>query len=672
MNGLPMNPLRVAFDVGPLAGPRTGVGHAVAAMRDALVDLDDLELIEYIVSFRSRPPDGALRLPIPAMVAHRLWAIADRPRADRFLDAADVVHGTNYVVPPCRAAQVVSVYDCWFLRHPMLAGRAVHQAGRVLQRAIARGATVHASSTSTATEITDLFPDARVVMIPLAALPIPEPTVDPPIPALVGRPYIAAIGTLERRKNLPTLVEAFGLLAAEHDEILLVLAGADGDDRPAVNAAIDKLDPSTARRVVMTGRVDEPARSWLVRNAGVLAYPSLDEGFGFPLLDAMQVGVPVAASNRGSIPEVCGNAGLLCEADDPVALAGNLVDAVFDSGTRTRLVAAGSARVATFSWPRCAADLAALVPAPGRRDQSMIAVLCGGVGAARFLAALARVSEPADTVAIVNTGDDTVLHGLAISPDIDTVIYTLASAIDPVRGWGLADESWRAMDALQRYAAVRPDRSSAAPTWFNLGDRDLATHFYRTARLDEGATLAEVTGETCSAWGIAQKIVPMSNDRVSTVVTLVDGGDVSFQEYFVKLRHGVPITAVRFEGAEQAVLAPGLTEVLSAAESVVIAPSNPVVSIGPIRALGGVEAMLARPARVGRGHLADRRRRGAEGPRRPDAERARTRAVGGRRGPAVHLDRRFAGDRSDRCPSCRGGRGTGHAPGDHAVGDEQS
>ncbi len=360
MNGLPMNPLRVAFDVGPLAGPRTGVGHAVAAMRDALVEIDDLELIEYIVSFRSRPPNGAHRLPLPAMLAHRLWAVADRPRVDRFLGDADVVHGTNYVVPPCRAAQVVSVYDCWFLRHPTLAGGAVHQAGRVLRRAIARGATVHASSTSTAAEITDLFPDARVAMIPLAALPIPAPAADPPIPVLVGRPYIAAIGTLERRKNLPILVEAFGLLAPEHDEILLVLAGADGDDRPAINAAIDKLDPATARRVVMTGRVDEQARSWLVRNASVLAYPSLDEGFGFPLLDAMQVGVPVAASNRGSIPEVCGSAGLLCDADDPVALAGNLVDAAFDSRIRARLLTAGSAQLATFSWQRCAADLAAL------------------------------------------------------------------------------------------------------------------------------------------------------------------------------------------------------------------------------------------------------------------------------------------------------------------------
>ncbi|HEX2784832.1 MAG TPA: glycosyltransferase family 1 protein, partial [Ilumatobacteraceae bacterium] len=317
-------------------------------------------LLEYIVSFRSTPASGVRRLPVPALLAHRLWAVADHPRVDRLLGRPDVVHGTNYVVPPCRAPQVVSVYDCWFLRHPGRAGADVHRAGRILRRAIGRGATVHASSASTAADMNELFPGCSVATIPLAALPMPEPSSTPPIPALVGRPYIAAIGTLERRKNLPRLIEAFGSLVDEAAEILLVLAGSDGDDRPAINAAIDKLDPAAARRVVMTGRVDEEARSWLIRNAAVLAYPSLDEGFGFPLLDAMQIGVPIVASNRGSIPEVCGAAGLLSDAEDAGALATNLAMATFDSAVRTRLVVAGTAQLATFSWQRCAADLAAL------------------------------------------------------------------------------------------------------------------------------------------------------------------------------------------------------------------------------------------------------------------------------------------------------------------------
>ena len=223
----------------------------------------------------------------------------------------------------------------------------------------------------------------------------------------------------------------------------------------------------------------------------------------------------------------------------------------------------------------------------------MITVICGGVGAARFLRAMRPVVDPADVVGVVNTGDDTRLHGLAISPDLDTITYTLAGAIDPVRGWGLVDETWRAMGALERYAAVRPDGSAAAPTWFNLGDQDLATHFYRTARLAEGASLSAVTAEITAAWGLPERLAPMTDDPVATLVDLLDGRTVSFQEYFVQLRHGVPIRGVRFEGADTAGLAPAAVDAIRDADAVVIAPSNPIVSIGPMRALRGVDELLA-------------------------------------------------------------------------------
>lgn len=223
-----------------------------------------------------------------------------------------------------------------------------------------------------------------------------------------------------------------------------------------------------------------------------------------------------------------------------------------------------------------------------------VAVLCGGVGAARFLLALEPAWPAARTTAIVNTADDTVLHGLHISPDLDTITYTLAGAIDPERGWGLRDETWRAMESLARYVEVRPAHSAAAPTWFNLGDRDLATHFYRTARLAEGAALGEVTAEIAAAWSIQQRIVPMSDDPVRTMVTLaVDGAEIPFQEYFVQRRHAVAVRSVRFAGAETAALAEGAAAALRDAAAVVIAPSNPIVSIGPIRSLAGVDDVLA-------------------------------------------------------------------------------
>ena len=229
----------------------------------------------------------------------------------------------------------------------------------------------------------------------------------------------------------------------------------------------------------------------------------------------------------------------------------------------------------------------------------MICVLAGGVGAARFLRGLVQVVPAHDITAIVNTGDDTVLHGLSISPDLDTVTYTLASAIDPVRGWGLENESWTAMSALARFVDVRPHDSSAAPTWFNLGDKDLATHFYRTARLREGATLAQVTSEISQSFGVDVHLVPMSNDRVSTFVTLANdcvagpsGTEITFQEYFVKHQHSVAVSAVRFAGASTA-SALGL-DTLNSAQTVVIAPSNPLVSIAPLRALHGVDAALTK------------------------------------------------------------------------------
>jgi LPPG:FO 2-phospho-L-lactate transferase len=208
-----------------------------------------------------------------------------------------------------------------------------------------------------------------------------------------------------------------------------------------------------------------------------------------------------------------------------------------------------------------------------------VAVLCGGVGAARFLAGLLQVVEPTDVTAIVNTGDDVILHGLHISPDLDTVTYTLAGATDAERGWGLAGETWQAMEGLRRYGGV---------DWFNLGDRDLATHLYRTHRLSEGAGLAEVTAEIASAWDLDLQILPVTEDPLRTMVTVADEGEIGFQEYFVRRQHSVEVTNVRFADADDARPGPGVLDALSAADVVVIAPSNPLVSIGPLLAVSGL------------------------------------------------------------------------------------
>jgi LPPG:FO 2-phospho-L-lactate transferase len=214
----------------------------------------------------------------------------------------------------------------------------------------------------------------------------------------------------------------------------------------------------------------------------------------------------------------------------------------------------------------------------------MIAVLCGGVGAARFLSGLLQVVEPTSVVAIVNTGDDTELHGLSISPDLDTITYTLSGRVNPATGWGLAGDEFTTMDALELLGG---------DTWFRLGNLDLATHLYRTSRLRAGATLSEVTGEIGRVFGLRLQLLPMSDQPVRTVLRLAGDGEVSFQDYFVRLRHSVAVSSVRFAGAEHAAPAPGVTEVLRSADVVVIAPSNPVVSIDPILSVPGIRELLA-------------------------------------------------------------------------------
>jgi LPPG:FO 2-phospho-L-lactate transferase len=215
----------------------------------------------------------------------------------------------------------------------------------------------------------------------------------------------------------------------------------------------------------------------------------------------------------------------------------------------------------------------------------MIAALSGGVGAAKLLQGMVEVVPPGEITAIVNTGDDTDLHGLHISPDLDTVMYTLADAINTETGWGLAGETWRVMESLAKLGGI---------TWFNLGDQDLATHCYRTQRLAEGASLGEVTAELARSWGVDVHLVPVTDDPLRTRLQLVDGPEVGFQEYFVRLAHDVAVAAVRFEGADRSRPGPGVLEALEDAEMIVVCPSNPVVSIDPLLAVPGVLDQLQR------------------------------------------------------------------------------
>ena len=218
-----------------------------------------------------------------------------------------------------------------------------------------------------------------------------------------------------------------------------------------------------------------------------------------------------------------------------------------------------------------------------------VAVLAGGVGAARFLDGLVQVVAPQDVTAIVNVGDDMEWAGLHIAPDLDTVMYTLSGLVNPEMGWGVANDGRRVLERL---------KSLGGPAWFTIGDDDLATHLYRTQRLREGAPLSTITAELCERVGIECRVTPVTDDRLRTVVQTPEG-ELAFQDYFVRRRAADPVHALRFDGAETARPAPGLIEAIEQAEAVVIAPSNPFLSIDPLLAVPGVrEAVTASDAPV--------------------------------------------------------------------------
>ncbi len=211
-----------------------------------------------------------------------------------------------------------------------------------------------------------------------------------------------------------------------------------------------------------------------------------------------------------------------------------------------------------------------------------ITALAGGVGAARFLTGLTQIVNQEDLSVIVNTGDDIELFGLYISPDVDIVTYTLAGIVDEAKGWGIKDDTFQCLTML---------KSLGADTWFNLGDKDLATHIYRTNRLKQGALFSQIAAEVSNSLGLKVKILPMSNDRFETRIN-TPNGSIHFEEYFVKRQFRDEFLGVEFVGQASAKPSPGVLEAISDAELVIVCPSNPIVSVGTILSIAGVRSAL--------------------------------------------------------------------------------
>ena len=361
--------LRVALDATPLLGAHTGVAaFATGAMR-ALAKRTDVDLRAYAVSWRGR---HRLRAVLPTTVAvvdrpmaarplRALWRRFDFPTLERWTGEVDVAHGTNFIAPPTRrAASVVTVHDLTPIRFPEMSTHDTLQYPGLLRRAMQRGALVHTPSAFVAAEVVELLgvPADRVRAVHHGVPPVDagDRTVGR---ALAGSDrYVLALGTVEPRKDLPTLVAAFDAVAGLHPDVRLVVAGPDGWGVDRLDAAIRAA--RHRERIVRLGWVGHEQRAGLLAGATVFAYPSLYEGFGFPPLEAMSVGVPVIASRAGALAEVLGDAARLVTPGDVDELAGALDRLLADDDSRAELIERGAVCVAGYSWDRCADGLMAL------------------------------------------------------------------------------------------------------------------------------------------------------------------------------------------------------------------------------------------------------------------------------------------------------------------------
>lgn len=365
--------MRVAIDATPLLGSRTGVATFTSGLIEALATEPDLDVTGFSLSARGwrrlsgLMPAGTvtLRRPLPASVLTKVWLSRDRPSFATLGGSHDVVHGTNFVTPPNPGgAEVVTVYDLTSVRNPEMVARSSLRYPALVRAAIGRGAWVHVTATVVADEVVELLgaPRERVRVI-ASGPPIARSGTAPTGDARRGRriaggEYILALGTVEPRKGLADLVAA--LPALTDPDVRLVIAGPDGWGTDQLLAAIDAAPANVRARIRRLGWVDDVTRADLLAGAAVLCMPSRNEGFGYPPLEAMAAGVPVVATTAGALPEVIGDAGLLVDPGDVDALAGALDRVLGDGAERSRLVDAGTARLATFSWRECSTAMVGL------------------------------------------------------------------------------------------------------------------------------------------------------------------------------------------------------------------------------------------------------------------------------------------------------------------------
>ncbi len=353
----------------PTIGARTGIGNVVAHLFESLSEESNVELAPYTLSYKARSfaeelPENNTFINYPARLLLTAWKYSQAFSLDRSLGDVDLWHATNYLAPPTHHPLLITIHDVTMAKYPNMVSSQVRALEPMIRKRLRDGAHVHVPVNAIKEDVLEYFGQdisdpSRIHIIPFS---VPD-LIDRPPSARAkvmsdGDPYILCIGALEPRKNHARLIDAFGIIYKTNPHVRLFLVGPDGPARPAIDAALARLSHEARSRIVITGRVSDGDRSWLLQNARLVAYPSLYEGFGLPLLEAMAAHTPIVTTREGSLAEVAADAAHYVDAHDTNSIAQGIIDVLDSEATRDKLIAAGKNRVSDFSWEKSGKMLA--------------------------------------------------------------------------------------------------------------------------------------------------------------------------------------------------------------------------------------------------------------------------------------------------------------------------
>lgn len=361
--------IRVAFDMTPTIGSRTGIGNVVAHLYDSLGDQSGIELAPYTLSYKARGysdqlPDDNVFVSYPARLLLSAWKYSDFFSLDKTIGEINLWHATNYLAPPTKNPLLITIHDVTMVKYPDLVPAHVRALAPMIRRRLRKGAHVHVPVHAIKDDVLEHFSDdiidpSHIHVVPFSVTDLVEREPSTQIKKLAsGDPYILCIGALEPRKNHARLIDSFETVHSKNPHVRLFLVGPDGPARPAIDAALARLSHEARSRVVIAGRVSHGDRTWLLKNASMVAYPSLYEGFGLPLLEAMTAHTPIVTTREGSLEEVAADAACFVDAHDTDDIARGIIDILESDDLRDKLIAAGKKRALDFSWEQSARMMA--------------------------------------------------------------------------------------------------------------------------------------------------------------------------------------------------------------------------------------------------------------------------------------------------------------------------